>query len=236
MFPNKFSCMSVRNAALILSNTVAQDIEDQNWPETTEIVKFIRYANKFFDCLNGAFSTQHIKTKNNNLAPYTSAKDPRFDWLGVPHPDGANEINDEVLKKPFLEYLQEWKEEVMALPIDSSRKEKMLLAHQTLYGIEMAIRGVVAGAIRYLFEKLEEPPKFILARIFSQDPLEQHFSQQRGACGGSNNPNAAQFNSKVVACAIERDLGVKTRRSNSAEVSRTGMEITNEPLPKRKRK
>lgn len=235
VYPNKFSCMSVRNAALVLSDTVAQDIEDQEWEGTEELVKFIRYINKFFDCLNGAFSGQTIKTRNKNLAPYTSATDERFDWLGVPHPDHQNVINDKVLEKPFLKYLEEWKEEVQALPIHSKKKEKMLLAHQTLHGIEMSIRGF-AGAVRYLFENLDEPPKFIMARVFSQDPLEQHFSKQRGACGGSNNPNAAQFNSTVVACAVERDMGVKHRRSNSAEVTREGMEITNEPLPKRKRK
>ncbi|XP_034236287.1 uncharacterized protein LOC117642320 [Thrips palmi] len=234
VFPNKFSCMNVRNAALVLSDTVALDIEDQKWTGTTELVKFIRYVNKFFDCLNGAYSYEDKRTRNKNLAPYTSAWDPRFDWLGVPHPQHPNPIEDEVLDVPFLKYLEDWSDEVQALRIDPKKKEKMLLAHQTLYGIEMSIRGI-AGSIRYLFENLKEPPKFILARVFSQDPLEQHFSEQRGACGGSRNPNAAQFASKMAASAIERDLGVKHRRSNSAEVTQKGMEITNEPLPKRRR-
>ena len=229
--------MSVGNAAKVLSDTVAQDIEDQGWPDIEALVKIIWYSNKFFDCLNGAYRDQDIRTKNKNLAAYRSANDRRLAWLGVPNPKVEGQEYDpedsEKLKIPFLKYLEDWNDQVQRLAIDAKLKEKCKLAHQTLYGIEMSIRGI-AGSIRYLSEELSEPPKFILAKIFSQDPLEQHFSQQRSARGGSRNRNYAQFQSKQVSAAVERDMGIKCRRGNSSEITRKGMEVSDEPLPKRR--
>ncbi|KAJ1531372.1 hypothetical protein ONE63_000053 [Megalurothrips usitatus] len=217
VFPNKFSCMSVKSAALVLSDTTAQDIEDQKWPGTEELVRFIRYINKFFDCLNGAYAGHGIRTKNPNLSPYTDVDDPRFDC-----------------DKPFLEYLQDWKKDAAKKKKGQKEQEKLQLAKQTLIGIEMTIRGF-AGSVRYLLE-LQEPPRFINARVFSQDPLEQHFSLQRGGGGGNSNPNAAMFLQKQVATTVMRDIGVRMSKSNSTETESTGMKVTDEPLPKRARK
>ena len=49
--------------------------------------------------------------------------------------------------------------------------------------------------------KLPERPNFILARAFSQDPLEQFFSLQRAGGGGNRNPNASRFLGKQVDIA-----------------------------------
>ena len=140
----------------------------------------------------------------------------------------------EKLKIPFLKYLEDWNDQVQRLAIDAKVKENYRLAHQTLYGSEVAIRGI-AGSMRYLFQELTEPPTFLIARVFSQDPLEQHLSQQRSGCGGSRNPNYSQFQSKQVSAAAERDMSIKCRRGNTSEITRKGMEVSDEPLPKRRR-
>lgn len=82
---------------------------------------------------------------------------------------------------------------------------------------------------------LSEPPQFILARAFSQDPLEQYFSLQRSGFGGSRNPNVSQFLGRQASLAVQQDLGVKKRRAN-VEATHEGLKITEEPLPKRARK
>ncbi|KAK3922779.1 Transposable element P transposase [Frankliniella fusca] len=227
VFPNPFSCMRVRYAAQVLSDTVALDIEDQKWPGTTETVRFIRYCNKFFDTLNGAYAEHHIRIKNKNLAPYRDVNDVRFAWLGVPLP--GHELQE---GKSFLKYLQDWKDEVEALPLSRKQKDKMTLCWQTVTGIKRSIHAI-AGAIRFLLQ-LEEPAKFINARVFSQDPLEQHFSLQSMGRGGSRNPNAFQFGNKRDATAQMREMGSKLLSGNTESLA-SGMAISDEPLPKRPR-
>ncbi|KAK3909613.1 Fukutin [Frankliniella fusca] len=153
--------MSVKNAAQVLSATVAQDIEDQNWKGTSELVRFIRYVNKFFDCLNGAYAAQGTRTRNENLAPYTDVDDQRFDWLGVPNPN-RSEPKYPSNEKPFLQYLDDWKSEADKSNKSSKEKEKMQLASQTLVGIEMSIKGF-ADYVRFLLN-LEEPPRYLQGR------------------------------------------------------------------------
>lgn len=229
VFPNPFSCMKVKPAAQVLSDTVANDIEDQNWPGTKELVRFIRYFNKWFDCLNTAYKDQGTRKKNPNLHPYSDVNDVRFSWLGVPNPGHEKDHGDEM---PFLEYLNVWKKQVDCMPIPPAAKEKKRLSWQAFHSLEAATRGF-AAAVRYMLS-LKEPPKFVLGRAFSQDPLEHHFSLQRAGCGGSRNPNALQFLTKQHSIALQRDIGVKPRGSN-VEAESGGMKITEEPLPKRAR-
>ncbi|KAK3915278.1 tRNA (guanosine(18)-2'-O)-methyltransferase [Frankliniella fusca] len=219
----------VKFAAQVLSNTVANDIEQKKWPHTTETVRFIRYHNKFFDCLNGAYRDQAIRTKNNNLAPYTDPNDIRFSWLGVANPGHEQDHGDEM---SYLDYIQSWKNQVKCMAISTKLKEKKKLSWQVMHGTETTIKAFSA-AVRFLLS-LSEPPQFILGRAFSQDPLEQHFSLQRAACGGSNNPNSAQFLGNLGRHAVQDELGTKRRNAN-VESTGQGLKITEEALPKRPR-
>lgn len=217
VFPNAFSCMKVKYAAQVLSETVALDLVSKQWPGTSETVEFIRKFNKFFDVLNGAHSSQAARSRNPNLAAYTSADDPRIKWL----------------EEEFLGWLKKWKEQVMAMPISAKQKEKLQLSWQTLIGLETSIRGFKAE-LEFMFN-LPEPPKFIMARSSSQDPLEQHFGGQRQGRGGSRNPNASQFLSYQVKSAVVRNLGV-TKRGANVEGQAESLQVTSEPVPKLPRK
>jgi len=214
VFPNSYSCMKVKFAAEVLSNTVALDLEQQNWPETRETIKFIRLNNKFFDILNGAHSAQHIRTRNPDLAPFKDINDPRFEWL----------------LEVYLNYLQDWESQVRSKNLPLKEQEKMLLSRQTREGIEITIRGFIS-ATKFL---LQEGADFVNARTFSQDHLEQHFSLQRAGGGGSSNPNVNQFLSKQVSINIQRDLGIR-KRGNVTESGGT-VDVHSEPLPKKPRK
>ncbi|KAK3924773.1 DNA transposase [Frankliniella fusca] len=219
VFPNSYSKMKVRYAAQILSATLAQDLEDQEWPETKETVKFIRNCNKFFDCLNGAFSTQGKRKRNNDLDPYTAEtvkEDQRFVWLDS-----------------FIDYLHDWKKQVDGKPIPATSKEKMMLPIQTMLGVEMSIKGI-QGATTYFLDPEKGNGKFLNARVFSQDPLEQHFGVQRCGRGGSRNPNVSQFEQKQVAVALHREIGVRKRKANSSEAE-VGLQLSNDPVPRLKR-
>ena len=96
VFPDSYARMKVKYAAQILSATVAQDLEDQGWDEASETIFFIRFVNDWFDCLNGAHSNVGKRKQNQNLNPYTSEQDSRFDFI-----------------LSFLKYLEEWKNEAL---------------------------------------------------------------------------------------------------------------------------
>ena len=213
VFINSFSAMKVKFAAQVLSNTVASDLQKQKWPGLTETIKFIRMFNKFFDTLNGAHSSQWIKTKNHDLKPYDKPDDERFKWL----------------KENFLVYLKDWKkknEEELKLP--PKELEKTILAQPTLDGLEISIRSIEA-CISFLLKK---GAKFVMARAFSQDPLEQHFSRQRSGFGGSTNPNALQTQQRIVSLAVQGQLGIKRRGANVQDEDEK-IENLSESLPKR---
>lgn len=222
VFPNSYSKMKVRFAAQVLSNTVAVDLKAQNWPGTEETVRFISLCNRFFDMLNGAHSSQAGRSRNEDLACFSSTniEDNRFDWL----------------RNVFLKYLVDWKKQVDAMAIPAKQKEKMMLPQATLNGVEISIRAIEAATKFYLKSTAEGGAggPFLMARIYSQDPLEQHFSKQRQGGGGSRAPNAMQFQQKQVSDAISRNLGVRKRGANSTEQS-VGNKICDEPLQKRKR-
>ncbi|KAK3916260.1 Transposable element P transposase [Frankliniella fusca] len=239
--PDSYSCMRVPLAAQVLSITIANDIEHQNWPNTKETVRFIRFVNDWFDCLNGAH-TYHGKRKNNkNLEPYNNVNDPRFDFL-----------------VSFVEYFHEWKQQAENpnRPADESMKSeqnselnvseddphppllededededqtpagKMQISDQTILGIEITVKSCV----KFLHQ---EGCPYVNARVFCQDPLEQHFSKLRGGFGGSTYPNLGQILNKQRTIHIQGKLGIK-RKSNT-EGSTDKFQLTEEPLRKRK--
>lgn len=141
-------------------------------------------------------------------------------------------MEDERFKKleDYLTYLREWKEEVAALSgYTPEEKAAMLLSPQTLRGIEMTVRGF-KGALDFLLSP-EVGTKFIMARVFCQDNLEQYFSQQRAACGGSNNPDKLRFMHNMNNKHIHGQLGIKKRKGNTEDID--GRELPCTPLRKR---
>ena len=214
VFPNSYSCMNVKDAVHVLSRTVATDIELQKWEHTEETVKFIRRWDRFFDCLNGLHFVEHLRKKKPDLAPYMEVNDPRFDFL-----------------ESCIDYLEEWTQQVQTNVADPTQREKAQLSFQTRQGIEIAIRGF-KGAVTYL---LKAGAKYVMARAFSQDALENYFSKQRARGGGSTNPNVDQFLHQSVSIGIQHDLGIRRKGANIEQGS-TGMQLSDEPLPKRRKK
>jgi len=145
------------------------------------------------------------------LARYTSVDDVRFQEL-----------------REFEHYIRTWGEQVENL--DDSSKAKMTLSPQTVTGIYMTINGFI-GAMSYL---LSIGAKFVNARVFCQDPIEQYFSKQRGYGGGLNNVSADTFFSNESKISIHRDLNVG-RKSGNTLGHMTAMTVDETPRAKRKR-
>ena len=82
---------------------------------------------------------------------------------------------------------------------------------------------------------LSEGTKFINARVFCQDPIEQFFGKQRGRGGGSTNPNVKKFFENTRTIHLKGNLGLRKYRGNAQEVIDEEEGISYEPLPKRRR-
>lgn len=127
----------------------------------------------------------------------------------------------------YLQYIHDWKKEVNSLPgYTKEQKAAMLLSPQTQRGIEMTIRGF-KGALSFLFSV---NTKFVMARVFCQDILEQYFSQQRGACGGNRNPDKLKFMENMNALHIQSHIGIKKRKGNTTAED---VQLNCAPLPKK---
>ncbi|KAE8740549.1 hypothetical protein FOCC_FOCC013930 [Frankliniella occidentalis] len=238
--PDSYARMKLKVAAQVLSNTVCQDMRSQKWPDAAETENFIEKVNEWFDCLNGAHSSQGKKTNNPNLAPYTSENDVRFETLDR-----------------FLEYLNEWEEEAKNSnqsfnstvvgnntvancneseiedgnfnPEEETPASKRIMSKQTIDGIRMTVLAFKPLVVFLLREGVS----FINARVFCQDPLEQHFSKIRAGQGGSNNPNVGQFLNRNRTLHTIGQLGMRKRKGNSGEDGST-VEVTTETLPKKR--
>lgn len=112
--------------------------------------------------------------------------------------------------------------------------EKTYLSRQVFEGMEVTIRGFV-GAVRWLLDEDNPRAQFVMARAFSQDPLEQHFSQQRGNLGGSTNPNVQRFLRSQVSIAMQGQLRTRRRKAN-VEDDLTPSAVSCAPVPKRRKR
>lgn len=211
VFPSSYAKMRVKYAAQVLSETVANILEQLKWEGTEETIKFIRKVNEFFDILNGNYSFEGIRKKNDELKPFRNVDDNRFQAL------------DE-----FLIYLKEWSEEVEKLPLKAEEKESLQLCRQTLCGIEMTCRAF-NDCVKYL---LKRGTKFIMARVFSQDYLEHYFSRQRSKCGGSTNPNVAEYFRNHNTFKVMGEVRVNRKRAN-VQIEENASMVDSTPLQKR---
>ena len=62
----------------MLSESVANCLQIQSYPQTVETQNFLRYFNKFFDCLNVRTVHEGQKKRNENLLPYRLVDDSRL--------------------------------------------------------------------------------------------------------------------------------------------------------------
>ncbi|XP_034232830.1 uncharacterized protein LOC117640435 [Thrips palmi] len=162
------------------SNSVARCIEDMAHHEafklldTSELVKFIRLSNRFFDCVNG--KDDGAEKKNPDKTAFTDPNDARLDFL----------------ENEYLGYFEEWKLDVLNRPgiYTDAERSRMIVSHQALGALEITVKGI-AGAIRYMLTVAKAPS--VSARVFNQDPWEQYFSMIRRKQGDNRNPLLGDF-------------------------------------------
>ena len=217
-----FSKMKVNLAAQVLSNTMALALR-RFYPgeEAKETARFCEMMNTFFDCLNVRSTTEHIRKRNNLLAPYSSPDDARFEWL----------------KNTFLVYLQEWLNATQQRAGNFSKDDRarMFISQQTYHGLRMTVHSFVEVTKFLLSEGME----YVLSEKFCQDLLEEYFGHQRARGGYGDNPTVQSFGYNDLTIATQRSIAPVIRGNvagrHTGESSKWFV-VSEEPLPKRKRK
>ena len=81
----------------------------------------------------------------------------------------------------------------------------------------------------------EDGVQFLLSEKFSQDPLEEYFSRQRGVGGRFDNPDVHQFGSNVLPLEVAGTAIAVSAKANVKSTTRKA-QLDNTPLERRKRR
>ena len=212
-----FSCMKVNLAAQVFSRRVAEHLQQEYGDNVRETVQFLNHMNRFFDCLNTRHLYEGRDTGNSDLDPYTDPNDPRLHYL----------------EETFLGYFEEWKTSVANRPGNFTKqdREKMQLSQQTLDGLKITIRSIVA-CVRFL---LEQGVPFVLTEVFNQDVLEQHFGHYRHKGGACNNPTINDIRHTINSLRVVGSQAIAPLRGNTKR-SKNAAKLSAEshPLPRKK--
>ncbi|PIK46436.1 hypothetical protein BSL78_16683 [Apostichopus japonicus] len=200
--------MRVYLAAQVLSKTVANALESMGKPELSSTILFIRTINDWFDCLNVANTKQHFQGRNANLAPYKSVDDERFKVL---------------VGEYFLGFLDEWyAESQSAEDVPKKDRYKLFISRETYSGMHITVKSFVSLAK----ELLQNPSvEYVLSEKFSQDPLEEYFSKQRGCGGRNDNPSVQQVGHNMLSLMVAGSRAVSSLRSNCRKRPREDEDI-----------
>ncbi|XP_076084495.1 uncharacterized protein LOC143055247 [Mytilus galloprovincialis] len=210
-----FSYMKVNLAAQILSDTVANALEELYDEQVSETVNFIRNMNKFFDCMNVRSLFEGRNKRNPNLDPYRNLQDVRLNWL----------------KTDFMNYLSTWKDSVVNRQgnFTKSQQAGMQLSYQTLQGLQISVNSITE-CTEFL---LNEGAPFVLTHNFNQDPLEQHFGHLRHKTGANNNPTVYEVRNIMTQIRTIGAQALAPKRGNTqrGNINRV---IDNTKLPRRR--
>lgn len=215
---NSYSSMRVSLAAQVLSASMAAVLRSFGPPGTAGTAKLCEMFDSFFDCLNVRSKIEHQRKRKPFLAPYTSTDDPRFPWL-----------EDE-----FLGYLKQWKECTLNRPgnFTANARNRMFISWQTYEGLQITSYSVVE-ATKFL---LNEGVEYVLTERFCQDPIEEYFGSQRKHGRRCDNPDIRMFGYNDNNIRIQRSISCQSGNTRGRkDKSKAWVNVTDDPLPKRKK-
>lgn len=157
-----YSKMKVNLATQVLSESVAQAVEEFGEPEAVRTANFLRKMNTFFDIFN-IRSAKEAKYTRKDVGPIRSPNDLRLIWL----------------KDVFLKWLEKWESGIHAAQesvpknhrLNKSEQNKMFISAQTFEGLKVSIYSLV-DLTKYLFSQGADK---LYTINLNQDPLESYF-------------------------------------------------------------
>ena len=113
--------------------------------ETEETEKFVRYFDKFFDCLNVRSLSECVHSRKSDLRPYQSPDDPRLQVIRNIHNfillylTSRNILSSSSGSRMiFLSYINSWESSVQSREgYNASQQNMMLLSRETREGLRI---------------------------------------------------------------------------------------------------
>ena len=131
----------------------------------------------------------------------------------------------------FLNYFDDWLKSIQDRPgdYDKTARNKMFIPSHTYEGIKITVHSIV-GCVEFLLDN--QICRSVLTERFCQDPLENYFGRQRSMLSRKDNPSIPDvgFNDNTI-----RNMKVFAPISGSNVTNTASVEISNEPMPARKR-
>jgi hypothetical protein len=210
-----FSVMNVRLAAQVLSTTVSNVIKAYSPPDAAGTAKYCSMMDSFFDILNIRNTVEGKHKRKPFLEPFRSVNDSRFQWL----------------QDVFLPYFESWRQSIKNRPgnFTANDRNNMFISWQTYEGITISTLAVIE-VVKYL---LQQNFEYVLTERFCQDPVENYFGRQRAIGARKDNPTVRDFGYNDNSIRNQRTFQ-PIRYGNSVDI--TNLEISEEPVPCRKRK
>ncbi|KAK3933012.1 DNA topoisomerase 1 [Frankliniella fusca] len=174
-----FSRMGVSLACQALSMSVAEALdklrEDERFNDIIERDKLI-----------------------NELSPYTSIEDSRFEFL----------------EKIVLGYFDNWLKDVQARrgKFSPTDRKKMFISMESYESLHITVHGF-CGAVKYCLQKLNVSS--VDARNFNQDKLEQEFGSLRMSEGSQNNPTLHRAIQRVMSRHVSKSAALPPKKGNT---------------------
>ena len=212
-----YSLMTVKYAAQVLSKSMATVLFDHYPVDRHATAEFCKMIDAFFDCLNVRSLREGDLKRKPFCLPYTNKTDERFNWL--------IEI--------FLKYLEHWQERTLNRDgvFSKTCRSKMFISRQTYEGLQITCHSLTE-VVKFL---LGEGMEFILSERFCQDPLEEHFGDQRKIGRRSDNPDMFTLGYNENTIRIQKDVSVTSGNTRGRYNKKRAWEnVTEDPVPKRK--
>ena len=213
---NSYSTMRVNLAVQVLSSTMAKALKHFGGGECEGTSKFCEIVDGFFDCINIRSTSEHLRKRKPNLAPYTSVDDPRFTWL----------------KESFLGYFSTWNAAILSRKgnFTDDEKSKMFVSWQTYEGFQITVNSIIE-ATKFL---LSEGMEFVLTERFCQDTVEQYFGNQRASARRCEDPNLYEFGYNDNAIRIQKSISCDSGNTRGRyDKTKSWVNVTDEKLLKR---
>ena len=145
-----YSKMTVSFAAQVPSQTISKSLECYGSPDTVQTSKFCNMIDIFFDCLNIRHPNEWKRKRKENLKPFTSVVDNRFEWL----------------EEKFLGYLKEWENSIKTGPGNFTKNDRarMFISWQTYLGFQITCHSTIE-LVKFL---LSEGMQYVLTEGFCE--------------------------------------------------------------------
>ena len=115
----------------------------------------------------------------------------------------------------------------------ANARSRMFLSWQTYEGFQITTYSVIEAS-KFL---LQEGMEYVLTERFCQDPIEEYFGSQRKIGRRSDNSDIKMFGYNDNTIRIQRSVSCQSGNTRGRrDRKKAWVEVTDEPLPKRKKK